>query len=170
MKVQRPGALCAVVLDVAIIRVFGPPLYKINDRGGNLDAKGLIDEWGSRFVDELPHENVEVVSETGYSGMPGGDDAFTGSIEDLGERSNYQSPGWKRLKENSAKYRSTGAPRDASDLTATSGGPEAFRKGQRVFHDKFGYGRVAFSEGNKLTVDFEKSGRKKVIATFVTLA
>ena len=124
----------------------------------------------SRFVDELPHENVEVVSETGYSGMPGGDDAFTGSIEDLGERSNYQSPGWKRLKENSAKYRSTGAPRDASDLTATSGGPEAFRKGQRVFHDKFGYGRVAFSEGNKLTVDFEKSGRKKVIATFVTLA
>ena len=39
-----------------------------------------------------------------------------------------------------------------------------------VFHDKFGYGRVAFSEGNKLTVDFEKSGRKKVIATFVQQA
>ena len=55
VKVQRPGALCAVALDVAIIRVFGPPLYKINDRGGNLDAKGLIDEWGSRFVDELDY-------------------------------------------------------------------------------------------------------------------
>jgi DNA helicase-2/ATP-dependent DNA helicase PcrA len=124
----------------------------------------------SRFVDELPHENVEVISETGYSGMPGGEDAFSGSIEDLGERSDYSSPGWKRLKENAGKYPSTGAPRDASNLTATSGGPETFRKGQRVFHDKFGYGRVAFSEGNKLTVDFEKSGRKKVIATFVSQA
>jgi DNA helicase II / ATP-dependent DNA helicase PcrA len=40
----------------------------------------------------------------------------------------------------------------------------------RVFHDKFGYGKVAFSEGNKLTVDFDKTGRKKVIATFVTAA
>jgi len=124
----------------------------------------------SRFVDELPHEHVEVVSETGYSGMPGEESAFSGSIEDLGERSNYTSPGWKRLKENAGKYPSTGSPRDASDLTATSGGPETYKKGQRVFHDKFGYGRVAFSEGNKLTVDFEKTGRKKVIATFVTLA
>ena len=124
----------------------------------------------SRFVDELPHENVEVISETGYSGMPGGDAGFTSTVEDLGERSDYQSPGWRRLKENAAKYQSTGAPRDASNLTATSGGPETFQKGERVFHDKFSYGRVAFTEGNKLTVDFEKSGRKKVIATFVTPA
>ncbi|HBH44367.1 MAG TPA: DNA helicase II, partial [Hyphomonas atlantica] len=54
----------------------------------------------SRFVDELPHEHVEAVSETGYSGIPGGDTGFTGTVEDLGERSNYKSPGWQRLKEN----------------------------------------------------------------------
>ena len=39
--------------------------------------------------------------------------------------------------------------------------------GQRVFHQKFGYGRVAAVDGNKLTVDFEKAGRKKVVDTFV---
>ena len=53
---------------------------------------------------------------------------------------------------------------------ATSGGPDTHKAGSRVFHDKFGYGKVAFSEGNKLTVDFDKTGRKKVIATFVTAA
>ncbi|OYW86662.1 MAG: DNA helicase II, partial [Hyphomonas sp. 32-62-5] len=123
----------------------------------------------SRFIDELPPEHVDAVSETGYSGLPAGTDAFTGTIEDLGERSNYQSPGWKRLKENAA--RPTGAPpRDAAGLTATASGTSGFTTGARVFHDKFGYGRVAFTEGNKLTVDFDKSGRKKVIATFVTKA
>jgi DNA helicase-2/ATP-dependent DNA helicase PcrA len=123
----------------------------------------------SRFIDELPHEHVDAVSETGYSGMPGAETAFVGTVEDLGERSDYQSPGWKRLKENAA--RPSGAPpREASGLSATASGPDAFPVGARVFHDKFGYGRVAFTEGNKLTVDFDKTGRKKVIATFVTAA
>ncbi len=37
----------------------------------------------------------------------------------------------------------------------------------RVFHQKFGYGQVAHVDGNKLTVDFEKAGQKKVVDTFV---
>ncbi len=123
----------------------------------------------SRFIDELPHEHVEAVSETGYSGMPGGEAGFSGGVEDLGARSDYQSPGWRRLRENAGRPPSP-PPREADGLTAVSGGPEAFSPGARVFHDKFGYGRVALTEGNKLTVDFEKTGRKKVIATFVTAA
>jgi DNA helicase-2/ATP-dependent DNA helicase PcrA len=123
----------------------------------------------SRFVDELPHEHVDAVSETGYSGMPGAESAFIGTVEDLGERSDYKSPGWKRLKENAGRP-SGPPPGEASGLNATASGPDAFRVGARVFHDKFGYGKVAFTEGNKLTVDFDKTGRKKVIATFVTAA
>jgi DNA helicase II / ATP-dependent DNA helicase PcrA len=123
----------------------------------------------SRFVDELPHEHVDAVSETGYSGMPGAESAFIGTVEDLGERSDYQSPGWKRLKENAGRP-SGPPPGEAAGLNATASGPDAFRVGARVFHDKFGYGKVAFTEGNKLTVDFDKTGRKKVIATFVTAA
>lgn len=41
--------------------------------------------------------------------------------------------------------------------------------GQRVFHSKFGYGSVAEIEGNKLEIDFEQSGRKRVLDSFVSL-
>jgi DNA helicase II / ATP-dependent DNA helicase PcrA len=42
--------------------------------------------------------------------------------------------------------------------------------GQRVFHDKFGYGIVADVEGNKLEIDFEKAGRKRVLDSFVSVS
>ena len=42
--------------------------------------------------------------------------------------------------------------------------------GQRVFHTKFGYGSIAEIEGNKLEIEFEAAGRKRVLDTFVTLA
>jgi DNA helicase-2/ATP-dependent DNA helicase PcrA len=40
----------------------------------------------------------------------------------------------------------------------------------RVFHQKFGYGRVTQIDGNKLTVDFDKAGQKKVVDSFVEKA
>ena len=39
--------------------------------------------------------------------------------------------------------------------------------GQRVFHQKFGYGAIAAIEGNKLEIDFEQAGRKRVMDSFV---
>ena len=44
----------------------------------------------------------------------------------------------------------------------------AHQIGDRVFHQKFGYGAVTEIEGDKLTVAFEKAGEKKVVASFVT--
>ena len=41
--------------------------------------------------------------------------------------------------------------------------------GQRVFHDKFGYGIVTGQDGNKLEIDFDHSGTKRVIDSFVTV-
>ena len=52
-----------------------------------------------------------------------------------------------------------------SEPTASS-----FKRGERVFHIKFGYGQVAAVEGNKLTVTFDKAGEKKVIDSFVERA
>ena len=49
-------------------------------------------------------------------------------------------------------------------------GASAYARGDRVFHQKFGYGRVTFVEGNKLTVDFDKAGEKRVIDQFVSRA
>ncbi len=42
-----------------------------------------------------------------------------------------------------------------------------FSQGERVFHQKFGYGCVTGIDGDKLTVNFEHSGVKKIIERFV---
>ena len=42
-----------------------------------------------------------------------------------------------------------------------------FAVGGRVFHQKFGYGRVVAVDGNKLEIAFDKAGTKKVIDSFV---
>ena len=52
----------------------------------------------------------------------------------------------------------------SSDPAAGSG---KFKVGDRVFHIKFGYGRISVVEGAKLTFDFEKAGEKKVLESFV---
>ena len=123
----------------------------------------------SRFVDELPIAHVDTASETGYATQPGAEDGFSGTVEDLGTRSSYESPGWKRLQKNAARETGAGPIIDGkADLIATSGGESGLKIGRRVFHDKFGYGKVISAEGNKLTVDFEKSSTKKVISTFLT--
>ena len=42
--------------------------------------------------------------------------------------------------------------------------------GERVFHQKFGYGEVLAADDNKLDVEFEKAGRKRVLSSFVEKA
>ncbi len=44
------------------------------------------------------------------------------------------------------------------------------KAGERVFHQKFGYGRVMAVDGNKLEVEFDKAGTKRVIDNFVSRA
>ncbi|MGB3723218.1 MAG: hypothetical protein WA979_10430, partial [Pacificimonas sp.] len=39
--------------------------------------------------------------------------------------------------------------------------------GQRVFHQKFGNGEIVGIEGNKLQVEFDKAGSKRVLDSFV---
>ena len=46
--------------------------------------------------------------------------------------------------------------------------PSAFNVGDRVFHQKFGNGNIAAIDGNKLTIDFDKAGQKRVLDGFVT--
>ena len=48
--------------------------------------------------------------------------------------------------------------------------PSPFNVGDRVFHQKFGNGNVAAIEGNKLTIDFDRAGQKKVLDGFVEAA
>src|SRR6478752_4864293 len=54
------------------------------------------------------------------------------------------------------------------ELVAKSTGTTSeFSLSDRVFHQKFGYGRVTRIDGNKLTIAFDKAGEKKVVDSFV---
>ena len=55
-------------------------------------------------------------------------------------------------------------------LVAESSAASEYKRGDRVFHQKFGYGKVTGIEGNKLTVAFDKAGEKRVIDSFVERA
>jgi len=48
--------------------------------------------------------------------------------------------------------------------------PSRFSVGDRVFHQKFGNGTVAEVEGDKLAIDFDRAGRKRVVESFVSPA
>lgn len=48
--------------------------------------------------------------------------------------------------------------------------PSRFTVGDRVFHQKFGNGNISVIDGNKLTIDFDKAGQKKVLDGFVNPA
>ncbi len=57
------------------------------------------------------------------------------------------------------------------ELIAKSTGTNSeFSTGDRVFHQKFGYGRVTLVDGNKLTIAFDKAGEKRVVDSFVEKA
>ncbi|UWQ40261.1 UvrD-helicase domain-containing protein [Leisingera aquaemixtae] len=131
----------------------------------------------SRFIDELPEEHVEVLTPPGLYGggygaaAPGasmGAGQVRSTIEEkMAQADGYNSPGWKRMQAR-AGQRGLSQPKESKhqviDLTATS----SFTLGERVFHQKFGYGAITGIEGDKLEVDFEKAGTKKVVARFVS--
>ena len=41
---------------------------------------------------------------------------------------------------------------------------------KRIFHQKFGYGQVLSTDGDKLTILFEKAGEKKILAKYIVTA
>ena len=130
----------------------------------------------SRFVDELPIAHVEAESDTGYYGASGGMKEAKSRWDDAPSfGAGYTSPGWQRAKAFTAGQTPGARPARNAVIegegrliaTADPKSGSGFVKGNRVFHQKFGYGSVRIIEGNKLTVEFEKAGEKKVIDTFV---
>ncbi|RZJ16568.1 MAG: DNA helicase II [Brevundimonas sp.] len=130
----------------------------------------------SRFVDELPLDHVEAQSDTGYYGASAGMKEAKSRWDDAPSfGSGYSSPGWKRAQTFTAAQ--TPRPAHARHTviegegrlvaTADPKSGSGFKRGDRVFHQKFGYGAVRGVEGNKLVVAFDKAGEKKVIDTFV---
>jgi DNA helicase-2/ATP-dependent DNA helicase PcrA len=124
----------------------------------------------SRFIDELPVEHVEVADDKGMSGY--GPSRFE-NAETLFASGSYDTPGWQRAQRNRPRGNASQAPRrepvtiEGTLVAASTAEGVGLDIGVRIFHQKFGYGRVVQIDGNKLTVDFEKAGHKKVVDTFV---
>ena len=124
----------------------------------------------SRFIDELPADHVEVLTPPGLYGGGFGAAASYGTSSALEDRVSkadvYNSPGWKRMQDR-ATTRPTAQPREARGVTIDLTAVSSFTIGDRVFHQKFGYGTVFGIEGDKLDIRFDKAGDKKVVARFI---
>jgi DNA helicase II / ATP-dependent DNA helicase PcrA len=125
----------------------------------------------SRFLSEIPEAHLETVLDEGFYG---GATGFRDNAGGPAFASTYESPGWKRAQANRAGAQARTRPPliEAQAYAVQTSDPSAshYARGDRVFHQKFGYGRVSSVEGNKLTVNFDKAGEKKVIDQFVARA
>jgi DNA helicase-2/ATP-dependent DNA helicase PcrA len=129
----------------------------------------------SRFLGELPQEHID--EETT---MSGGESLWRAQFSERGDpfahlaaaqnnRASTRGPGWQRASGggfNAQPQRVIEAR--ASAVTLGNQGRTDLALGQRVFHGKFGYGTIVAQEGNKLEIDFEHAGVKKVLDSFVS--
>jgi DNA helicase-2/ATP-dependent DNA helicase PcrA len=126
----------------------------------------------SRFIDELPAKHVEVLTPPGLYGGGFGAAApsYGAALEDRAVKADvYNSPGWKRMQDRSPQ-RSMAQPREARGMTIDAEAVSSFMTGERVFHQKFGYGEIIAIEGDKLDVEFDHAGSKKIVARWVVPA
>lgn len=100
----------------------------------------------SCFIKELPEDILEIMQQESY---------YSGS------NSGYFSANFP-------------SPRSAANYNNSSSKPAADKENsflnKRIFHQKFGYGKVIEVNDNKLEIIFEKAGAKTVIKDFVSLA
>ncbi len=140
----------------------------------------------SRFIEELPEDHIEMESAQGLYGNRAnrggwGDSDWSdeGYFTSSGDK---YGPGWARAQNRggggfSSPGSSYGDKINRRKRSVTIDMPKAtpspaaevsdFAVGERVFHDKFGYGMIEDVEGNKLLVAFDKAGTKRVVDRFV---
>lgn len=132
----------------------------------------------SRFIAELPEEHIEQENTMG-----GGASMWRASFSERSDpfahlaaanatRAGARGPGWQRAAASSSYSTQPTRIVEARGSAVSLGnkGRSDVAIGMRVFHQKFGYGAIADIEGNKLEIDFETAGRKRVLDSFVTPA
>jgi DNA helicase-2/ATP-dependent DNA helicase PcrA len=126
----------------------------------------------SRFVTELPEAHISA-----ESSMSGGESLWRANWSERADpfanigRGTGRGPGWQRAASGGSFERTPARVLEVKASAVSLGNPGRtdISLGQRVFHSKFGYGKVAEIEGNKLEIDFEQSGRKRVLDSFVSV-
>ena len=127
----------------------------------------IFDRWQmslpSRFIAELPDSEVERRAEAGLYAGAGlspmrGQAAFDDGYSRRAPRMQQAGP---------AAPQPSYIEGHAEAVVSSDPALSRFAIGERVFHVKFGYGRIEDISGNKLEIAFEKAGTKKVIDSFV---
>ncbi|MBP6986459.1 MAG: UvrD-helicase domain-containing protein, partial [Alphaproteobacteria bacterium] len=96
----------------------------------------------SRFLDELPEEHVDFMRQPGLH-----------KSHNFSQNSTYAPGSYNRIS-NAVEH-----------ILPQKKTP--FQKGERVFHQKFGYGIVKNMEAEKVYIDFERTGPRCVLASFL---
>ncbi len=100
----------------------------------------------SRFVDELPDDLIDLSTQSG--------------MVQAGRSRHWDSSGF------TPKAKAV-SPHDRKVQTETG---VVLARGDRVFHDKFGYGKIINIDGHKLDIAFEHGGQKRVMDSFIEKA
>ncbi|MBO9697607.1 MAG: UvrD-helicase domain-containing protein [Sphingopyxis sp.] len=131
----------------------------------------------SRFIAEIPPEHVD--SENSFGGgqslwranWSAQGDPFAHVAERNPARTMTRGPAWQRAAAQSSTVTRAPAPSERGPAASVGAKPRSdLAIGIRVFHEKFGYGEIMDIDGNKLEVEFDQAGSKRVLDSFVTLA
>jgi DNA helicase-2/ATP-dependent DNA helicase PcrA len=130
----------------------------------------------SRFLNELPEAHVDIIeSKSPYArvyydfGRAASYRKNPAKPAETPFRSAYQTPGWQRAQKRWQPAAGKRSPVTLEgELVASSTQHAKFAIGDRVVHHKLGPGVVTGVDGNKLTINFDSVGRKRVVDSFVT--
>jgi DNA helicase-2/ATP-dependent DNA helicase PcrA len=128
----------------------------------------------SRFIAEIPPEYVD--SENSFGGgqslwranWSAQGDPFAHVAERQPARTMTRGPAWQRALASSSTVTRAPAPSEKGPAASVGAKPRSdLAIGMRVFHEKFGYGEIIDVDGNKLEVEFDQAGSKRVLDGFV---
>ncbi|MBU0556811.1 MAG: UvrD-helicase domain-containing protein [Alphaproteobacteria bacterium] len=123
----------------------------------------------SRFIGELPKETVDEENT-----MSGGASLWRANWSERDDpfanvaRGSGRGPGWQRAQGQFSREPTRIVEARQSAVSLGNKGRSDVSIGTRVFHQKFGYGTVTGIEGNKLEIDFEQAGAKRVLDSFIS--
>ena len=128
----------------------------------------------SRFIEELPEDHIEQESTmTGGASLwranwSENEDPFAHVAQNRPERSQNRGPGWRRAIATGYETKQARVAEPGRSAASFAAKPRSdIAIGAMVQHEKFGTGCVIDQEGNKLTINFEEAGEKRVIDSFV---
>ena len=118
----------------------------------------------SRFTGELAPESVVQSEGTGMQPAPGGLYRGRGGHGGAGA-ARERLAAWGGAR---GRGRTQAPVIDATPVPLSAGAAaEGYAAGDRIFHRKFGYGRIRAVDGDKLEIAFDKAGTKRIIDRFV---